>query len=91
MLKIKTTSGETKYSQLQKVLKSALSLQNGNAAVERSVSDNKNTLTKERIGLLPETLIGLRRMKEFARYKGRSHCSFYPEHVGRNEGGSKEK
>ena len=64
MFKIKTTSGETKYSQLQKVIKSFLSLQNATAAVERSLSDNKNTLTKEHIGLLPETLIGLGRMKE---------------------------
>ena len=64
VFKIKTTSGETKYSQLQKVIKSFLSLQNATAAVERSLSDNKNTLTKEHIGLLPETLIGLGRMKE---------------------------
>ena len=55
MFKIKTTSGETKYNQIQKVVKSVLSLQNANAAVERSLSDSKNTLTKEHIGFLPET------------------------------------
>ena len=33
VFKIKTTSGETKYNQLQKVVKSVLSLQNANAAV----------------------------------------------------------
>ena len=37
VFKIKTTSGETKYNQLQKVVKSVLSLQNANAAVERSL------------------------------------------------------
>ena len=59
VFKIKTTPGETKYNQLQKVVRSVLSLQNANATVEWSLSDNKNMLTKERIGLLPETLIGL--------------------------------
>ena len=88
MFKIKTTSGETTYNQLQKVVKSVLSFQNANAAVGRSLSDTKNMLTKEQIGLLPETLIDLRWMKEDARDKGGSDCIFfYPEHVGRNEGG----
>ena len=81
VFKIKTTSGETKYNQLQKVVKSVLSLQNANAAVERSLSDNKNTLTKEQIGLLPETLIGLRRMKEYARHKGGSHCIVFTQNM----------
>ena len=81
MFKIKKTSGETKYNQPQKVVKSVLSLQNANAAVERSLSDNKNTLTKERIGLLPETLIGLRRTKEYARDKGGSHCIVFTQNM----------
>ena len=46
MLKIKTTSGEIKYNQLQKVVKSVFALQNGNAAVERSLSDNKKYLNE---------------------------------------------
>ena len=58
-----------------------LSLQNANAAVERSLSDNKNTLTKEWIGLLPETFIGLRRMKEYARHKGGSHCIVFTQNM----------
>ena len=78
MFKIKTTSGETKYNQLQKVVKSVLSLQNANAAVERSQSDNKNTLTKEPIGL-PEALIGLRQMKEYARHKVGSLCIVFTQ------------
>ena len=78
VFKIKTTSGETKYNQLQKVVKSVLSLQNANAAVERSQSDNKNTLTKELIGL-PEALIGLRQMKEYARHKVGALCIVFTQ------------
>ena len=48
-----------KYNHFQKVVKSVLSLQNGNATIERSLSENKNMLTKEWAGLLPETFIGL--------------------------------
>ena len=49
--------------------------------VERSLSDNKNTLTKEQIGLLPETLIDLQQMKEYARHKGRSHCIVFTQNM----------
>ena len=38
---IKNSLGATKYNILPKLVKSAISLQNGNAAVERSLSDNK--------------------------------------------------
>ena len=79
MFKRKTNSGETKYNQLQKVVKSVLSLQNANAAVERSLSDNTNTLMKDQIGLLPETLIGLQQMKEYAKHKGGSHCIVFTQ------------
>ena len=41
---IKNSLGATKYNILPKLVKSALSLQDGNAAVEKSLSDNKNTL-----------------------------------------------
>ena len=81
MFKIKTTSGETKYSQLQKVVKSVLSLQNANAAVDMSLSNSRNAFTKEQIGLLPELLIGLRRMKEYARHKGGSHCIVFTQNM----------
>ena len=56
------------------MVKSVFSLQNANAAIERSLSDNGNTLTKDSVNLMPETLIGLRRMREYARSKGGSHC-----------------
>ena len=49
--------------------------------VERSLSDDKDTLTKERIGLLPETLIGLQRTKEYARHKVRSHCIAFTQKI----------
>ena len=49
--------------------------------VERSLSDNKNTLTKEQIGLLPETLIDLQQMKEYARHKGGSHCIVFTQNM----------
>ena len=70
-----------RYNFFQKVVKSVLSLQNGNATVERSLSDNKNMLTKECAGLLPETFIGLRQMKEYARHKGGSHCIVFTQNV----------
>ena len=63
MLAIKSYSGELKYTLLGTLVKSVLSLHHSNAAVERSFSDNKNTLSPERVNLLPETLSGLRRSK----------------------------
>ena len=73
VLKIKSESGTKKYSLLSKVVKSCLSLHNGNASVERSLSDNKNTLTSERTKLSDEALMGLRKAKEHARSCGGAH------------------
>ena len=44
-------------------------------------------LTKEWAGLLPETFIGLRQMKEYARHKGGSHCIVFTQNMleGMNE------
>ena len=42
-------------------------MQNSNASVERSLSDNNNTLRPEKINLSDESLMGLRQMKEHAR------------------------
>ena len=55
---------EKKYDLLSKLIMSCLSIQNGNAGVECSLSDNKNTQTPERTKLGHDTLMGLRRMKE---------------------------
>ena len=70
---IKSNSGELKYTKLPSLVKAVLSFQNGNAAVERSLSDNKNTVTSERILLMPETIVALRLMKEHARKYGGAH------------------
>ena len=64
---IGNAAGERKYTLLSKVVKSCLSLQNSNASVERSLSDNKNTLRPERNNLSDERLMGLRQIKEHAR------------------------
>ena len=74
IFQIKNSSGTQRYTALPKLVKSVLSLQNANAAVERSLSDNGNTCTKDRVSLMPERLIGLPSMKEYARSKGGSHC-----------------
>ena len=74
IFKIKNSSGTQKYTVLPKLVKSVLFLQNANAAVERSLPDNGNTCTKDRVNLMPEILIGLRRMKEYARSKSGSNC-----------------
>ena len=47
-----------------------MNIQNGNAACERSLSDNKNIVTSKRTNLKQDTIIGLRRMKEHARECG---------------------
>ena len=73
IFKIRDGSGIVKYRHLAKVVKSILSLPNGNAIVERSLSDNTNMLTSERTRLAKETMEGLRRAKEFARGCGGSH------------------
>ena len=73
VFKLKTLSGACKYPLLAKLFKSVLSLHHGNSAVERSLSDNKNTVTTDRFELLDETTISLCRMKEYARSKGGAH------------------
>ena len=69
----KTPSGSSKYVHMVKIVKTCLSLQNGNAPCERSLSDNKNTVTKERTALKESTVKGLRIVKEFVRKAGGAH------------------
>ena len=71
---MKTSHGDEKFGALKKVVKSILCIPNGNASVERSLSDNRNTLTPERTALTEESLIGLRRIKEYARSCGGADC-----------------
>ena len=74
-----------KYGLLKKVVCSSLTIQNGNADCERSLSDNKNTLSAERTNLGYETLMGLRRMKEHARSLGGAHMVKKHVHHQENE------
>ena len=64
IFKIKTLIGERKYPILEKLIKSVLSLNHADSAVERSLSDNNNTVQTESNNMLKETIISLRRMKE---------------------------
>ena len=73
VFEIRTETGDLKYSLLNKVVKSFLAMPNGNANVERSLSDNKNTLTSKRTNMTKKTLEGLKRAKEYARSCGGSH------------------
>ena len=63
MFGIQTVTGDKKFSLLARVVKSALCIHHGNADVERS--DNKNTVTHERIRLSESTINGLRLGKDF--------------------------
>ena len=47
--KLKSVSGSQKFSVLGKVIKCALSLSHGNADNERSLSINRNTLSKREV------------------------------------------
>ena len=70
VLKLKSVSGSQKFSMLGKVIKCALSLSHGNADNERSLSINKNTLSKERSSLSITALNGLRAVEDGVRNEG---------------------
>ena len=70
VLKLKSVSGSQKFSMLGKVIKCALSLSHGNADNERSLSINKNTLSKERISLSITALNGLRAVENGVKNEG---------------------
>ena len=67
---VSLSDGSRKYNVLSKVVKSCLSIPNGDAGAERSLPDNKNMLVSERTNLKPETIVGMRRAKEYARTFG---------------------
>ena len=73
VFEVQSERGTQKYDLLSKVVKSFLALHHGNAKVERSLSDNKKTLSSERTKLSVDTLTGLRRAKEHARSCGGAH------------------
>ena len=62
---IHTATGDKKFSLLSRVVKSALCIYHGNADVERSLSDNTNTVTDERTRLSELTINGLRLARDF--------------------------
>ena len=62
---IQTATGDNKFNLLARVVKSALCSHQENAYVERSHSDNKNTVTDERNRLSELTINGLRLAKDF--------------------------
>ena len=70
VLKLKSVSGSQKFSMLGKVIKCALSLSHGNTDNERSLSINKNTLSKERSSLSITALNGLRAVEDGVRNEG---------------------
>ena len=61
---LSATLKEREKLHLLKVIKSCLSLQNPSGSVERTPSDNKNTLRPKGSSLSDESLMSLRRMKE---------------------------
>ena len=73
VLKLKSVSGSQKFSVLRKVIKCALGLSHGNADNERSLSINKNTLSKERSSLSITALNGLRAVEDGIRNEGGLH------------------
>ena len=70
VLKLKSVSGSQKFSVLGKVSKCALSLSHGDADNERSLSINKNTLSKERSSLSITALNGMRAVEDGVRNEG---------------------
>ena len=70
---VKNAAGNWKFRRIQNLIKTCLSIHHGNAYVERSLSDSKNVLTKERTSLNEETLIGLRKCKQYSRNAGDAH------------------
>ncbi|KAH3714986.1 hypothetical protein DPMN_057689 [Dreissena polymorpha] len=79
---LKSKSGLLKYPVMMQVIKSALTISHGNADVERSLSDNKNTVTPERASLGMETINGLRLAKDqVSRVKGVHHIQISNKRV----------
>ena len=62
---IQTATGDKKFNLLARAVKSALCIHHGNADVERSLSDSKNTVTDEGTRLSESTFNSLRLAKDF--------------------------
>ena len=69
---VMSSNRERKYKLLSKVVNSFISFPNGNANVERSLSDNKSTLRTNKL-IWKKGLMALRRAKEYAWDHGGAH------------------
>ena len=58
ILKLKTGSGKDKYPRLRKIVKGVLALPQGNADVERGLSDNKKMFGKDKVKLSSKSITG---------------------------------
>lgn len=72
VLEVKNVSGSPKFPVLSKVVKCALALPHGNSDTERSLSQNKKVLTKERASMNTQTLIGLRLTTDGVKSRGQN-------------------
>ena len=63
IFEIKTVCKNSKHIKLLLLVKSFLTFQNGKSMVERSLSDNSNCVTSEKVTLLLDTKVSLRRLK----------------------------
>ena len=66
----RTDESGDRFEILPKMVKCALALCHSNADVERSLSVNKRTLTKQNMAMKDETLIGLRVIKDAIKHAG---------------------
>ena len=73
ILKLKTGSGQDKYPRLGKIVKGILALPQGDADIERGLSDNKKMLGKDRVMLSSKSVIGNRLSKEVVKIHDPEH------------------
>ncbi|MEW8547687.1 MAG: hypothetical protein AB2693_29620 [Candidatus Thiodiazotropha sp.] len=64
VFELKNPFGQPRFKTLPKVIKCALTLSHGNADTERSLSQNKKVVTKEKSSMSEKTLIGIRLTKD---------------------------
>ena len=75
IFEMKTLIGERKYPMLEKLIKSVLlPLHHVNSAVERSLSDNNNTVQTERNNMLEETILSLKMKEHAQKQRGSRKC-----------------
>ena len=68
IFKLQTTNGNSRYSLLTRIVKTALVLPHGNSDVKRGISVNSRMLTNERNKLSEVTINGLRATKDMIKF-----------------------